>query len=72
MNNQVIMQDSVSEDHPDEPDPSSDDLTTATFQFTFKAFLFAGTEQCKLIKSKQTKVELSTAVSSIVTEILPN
>ena len=31
LNNQVVMQDSVSEDHPDEPDSAQDDLTTATF-----------------------------------------
>lgn len=31
MNNQIVMQDSVSEDHPDEPDSAQDDLTTATF-----------------------------------------
>ena len=71
MNNQVVMQDSVSEEHPDEPDPSSDDITTATFNFTFKTFLFAGTEQCKLIKAKEPKIELSTAISSVLTEILP-
>lgn len=31
MNNQVIMSDSVNEDHPDELDASQDDLITATF-----------------------------------------
>lgn len=31
MNNQVVMDDSVSEDHPDEFDGEQDDLVTATF-----------------------------------------
>lgn len=45
LNNQVIMQDSVSEEHPDELDPTTDDLITSVFQFTFKTYLFGGTEQ---------------------------
>lgn len=65
------MQDSVSEDHPDELDASTEDLTTATFQFTFKTFLFAGTEKCKLVKAKIPKVDLSTAMSAVTVEILP-
>ena len=31
LNNQVVMQDSVTEDHPDELDGAVDDLITATF-----------------------------------------
>lgn len=40
------MSDSVLEEHPDELDPSVDDLITTTFQFTFKTYLFGGTAQC--------------------------
>jgi len=45
MNNQIIMSDSISEEHPDELDPSLDDIITTTFQFIFKTYLFGGTEQ---------------------------
>lgn len=49
MNNQVIMEDSISEEHPDEIDGTQDDFTTASFSFTFKTFLFGGTQQAKLV-----------------------
>ena len=49
LNNQVIMEDSVSEDHPDEIDAGTDDFITTTFNFTFKTFLFGGTRQAKLV-----------------------
>lgn len=52
MNNQVIMSDSVSEEHPDEFDGTQDDITTATFQFTFKTYLFGGTQKAKLVPQK--------------------
>lgn len=45
MNNQVVMQDSVTEEHPSELESSTDDFITATFQFTFKTFLFGGTDK---------------------------
>ena len=69
MNNQIVMQDSVSEDHPDEPDSSADDLTTATFNFTFKTYLFAGMAKAKLIPAKVTKHEMSVVLSDIIVEI---
>lgn len=47
MNNQVVMQDSVSEEHQDEISPDQDDLITSNFQFTFKTFLFPGMQQFK-------------------------
>lgn len=49
LNSQVVMSDSVAEEHPDEIDPSADDVVTATFQFTFKTWLFAGNKQAKLV-----------------------
>ena len=42
LNNQVVMSDSVSEEHPDEFDGSADDLIVSTFQFTFKTYLVGG------------------------------
>ena len=61
LNNQVIMSDSVSEEHPDELDGSQDDLVTTTFNFTFKTYLFGGTTQAKL-----KKVQISSYISSVV------
>lgn len=66
------MQDSVSEDHPDEPDSSADDLTTATFNFTFKTYLFAGMAKAKFVPATVTKYETSVILSDIVVEIQPD
>lgn len=41
------MQDSVSEEHPDDLSPETDDFIVSTFSFTFKTFLFAGMQQFK-------------------------
>jgi hypothetical protein len=38
------MSDSITEEHPDELDGSADDFITATFQFTFKTYLFGGNQ----------------------------
>lgn len=66
MNCQVVMQDSVSEEHPDDLSPETDDFVTAVFQFTFKTFLFAGMEKYKkrlpTILSSQQVVTLSNIV----------
>jgi len=62
LNNQIIMSDSVSEEHPDELDGSADDFITSTFQFTFKTYLFGGNQQAK----KVPKYMLSTCVSSFM------
>ena len=45
LNNQVIISDSVTEDHPDELDGTADDIITSTFNFTFKTYLFGGSRQ---------------------------
>lgn len=65
LNNQIVMSDSVSEEHPDELDGTQDDLITSTFQFTFKTYLFGGTQQAK---KRQLSTDLSTVVSSYVYE----
>lgn len=63
------MGDSVSEDHPDEPSADQDDLTTATFTFTFKTFLFAGTTKAKLVPATVVSSQVSTMLSNVVVEI---
>ena len=62
LNNQIIMSDSVAEEHPDELDGASDDFVTTTFQFTFKTYLFGGNQQAK----KVPKYILSTYTSSVM------
>ncbi len=63
------MSDNVNEDHPNELDGSQDDLTTATFSFTFKTYLFGGTQQAKLVPQKVLSSTMSSFVSSYVVEI---
>lgn len=66
LNNQVIMSDSITEEHPDELDGSTDDFITATFQFTFKTYLFGGNQQAK----KTPKYILSTYLSTYMKDIV--
>jgi hypothetical protein len=42
LNNQIIMSDTISEEHMDEIDGTTNDFITTTFQFTFKTYLFGG------------------------------
>ena len=69
LNNQIIMSDSITEDHPDELDATQDDLTTATFQFTFKTYLFAGTKKAQLIHPKVISSFMSSYIENEVIEI---
>lgn len=64
-NCQVIMEDSVSEEHSGEIDESTDDIISSTFNFTFKTYLFAGTERATPLPADKTKV-----LSSYVTQEL--
>ena len=66
------MQDSVSEEHPDELDATQDDLITTTFNFTFKTYLFAGTETFKLVKPKVISSFMSSYVDAEVVKIPAN
>ncbi len=66
LNNQIIMSDSVTEEHPDELDSSTDDFTTTTFQFTFKTYLFGGNE----VSKKVPRYVLSTYLSSVVSSFM--
>lgn len=69
MNNQVIMSDSVSEEHSDEIDGTQDDLITSTFNFTFKTFLFGGTRQAKLVPQKILSSYTSSFISADIVQI---
>lgn len=44
-NSQVVMDSSISEEHPDELDPAADDIITATCSFIFKTCIFAGVDK---------------------------
>ena len=66
MNNQITMEDSVNEEHPDELDGSQDDFVTSTFSFTFNTFLFAGIKQAKKIPVQVLSSFTSAFVSSDV------
>lgn len=44
-NNQVILHDSINEEHPEDISPDLDDLITTTLTFTFKTYIFAGTKK---------------------------
>lgn len=72
MNNQVVMEDSVSEEHPDEFDGSQDDLITSTFNFTFKTFLFAGIKQAKKVPQQVLSSFTSSFISSEVIVLQPS
>lgn len=72
LNNQVIMSDSVNEDHPSEIDGSADDLMTSTFNFTFKTYLFGGTKKANLVDLKVPSAYMSSFISSYVIEIAAN
>lgn len=64
------MQDSVNEDHPDELDPQTDDLITATFAFTFRTFLFGGTTKARHHIVEHISSYTTTVESAIVHEFI--
>ena len=67
--NQVVMEDNLQEDHPDEIDPSADDVVTMTIGFTYKTFIFSGTKRAILVPKTEISTSLSTVVSSYVYEL---
>ena len=69
LDQQIIMSDNVSEEHPDAPSSEEDDFMSATFSFTYKTYLFAGTRKAKLIHPKEISTFLSTYVSTMVSTI---
>jgi len=62
----------VSEDHASDLNNDADDVITASFKFTFKTYLFAGTEKASLVPSKIVSSVTSSFVSSFVQEIGPD
>ena len=68
LHNEIIMSDSVSEEHPDELDGTADDIVTSTFQFTFKTYLFGGTTQAQKHPNQAVSSVISTFISSYVYE----
>lgn len=68
LNNQIIMSDSISEDHPDELDSIANDVIVTTFQFTFKTYLFGGKTQAKLVPQTVLSTVTSSFVSSYIHE----
>jgi len=72
--NQVVMDDSIDFDRPDDIDPSQDDIITCTCNFTFKTYMFCGTDKAKDTSVKQVvktfiSCDPETGVSSIVSAI---
>lgn len=63
--NQVVMDDNIQEEHPDEIDPSADDIVSATCTFTFKTYMFCGNKKAKTVTKKviTTHIEETTEVS---------
>ena len=68
LHNEIIMADSVSEEHPDEFDGTADDIVTSTFQFTFKTYLFGGTTHMQKRPGSAVSSVISTFISSYVYE----
>lgn len=68
MNNQIVMEDSISEEHSGEIDGSTDDFITATFNFIFKTYLFGGTKHAKVVPEKMLSVYTGTYLSTYVYE----
>ena len=68
LNNEIVMSDNVSEEHPDELDAGTDDVITANFSFTFKTYLFGGRERARRVPKGQLSTVVSTEVSSYTHE----
>lgn len=75
--NQVIMEDGIQEEHPDEIDPSADDIVTATCNFTFKTYMFCGNQKAETVTKtyikeeikEETEVEHYSGISTVIREL---
>lgn len=63
-NSQVIMGDNISEEHPDEISPDQDDVIVTTVNFTFKTYLFGGSEKILAGIGTKTMVDPDTGLST--------
>lgn len=68
-NSQVIMGDSITEEHPDEISPEEDDVIVSTVNFTFKTYLFGGSE--KILAGIGTHTDISSGLSTIYDGYIP-
>ena len=68
-NSQIIMGDSISEEHPDELSPDQDDLIVTTVNFTFKTYLFGGSE--KILAGQNIHVDPDTGLSTVYDGYVP-
>lgn len=60
---QVVMENGIQEEHPDELSPTDDDLVVATCQFTFKTFIFCGNGRSRI--KTAVRNQISTYLSSV-------
>lgn len=70
MNNQIIMDDSISEEFPDELDPTQDSLIVSTFNFTFKTYLFGGNKKATLKLKEQNTISTFLSNGNVVTALV--
>lgn len=71
-NSQVIMSDSITEEHPDELANDAEDITITTFNFTFKTYIFGGTDRTIAgLHTETRKLSDGTEVSSLYNGFVP-
>ena len=71
-NSQVIMNDSISEEHPDELANDSEDITVTTFNFTFKTYIFGGADRTIAgLHTETRKLSDGTEVSGLYNGFVP-
>lgn len=72
MNNQIVMEDGINEEHPDELDGNTDDFMSSTFNFTFKTFLFGGVTQARRVPRQVISAFTSSFISSDIIVLAPD
>lgn len=66
---QIVMEDNLTEEHPDEVDPSADDIVQMTVNFIYKTYIFSGEKKAVLVPKTKISSYISTFVSSYVYEL---
>jgi len=54
-NSQVVMSDSITEEHPEELANDAEDITVTTFAFTFKTYIFGGNDRTIAARHVETR-----------------